>query len=233
MIGITCGTTTLEGQTPRYGTNQAYVRAISSAGGIPVLLVPGTGAGAAQLMSRLDGLLVPGGADIDPACYGSTRIEEVSYTDPARDTLELECISTARRRELPVFGVCRGLQMINVAFGGTLYQDLPSELPGALRHRTPPELGRARLEHDVQVRGGSWFAEAAGTTDLLVNSLHHQAVRDVGVGLLVTATSEDGVVEGLETQDRRIVSVQCHSEELLHLPWARGLFASFVATAAG
>lgn len=134
---------------------------------------------------------------------------------------------------MPTFGICRGMQMINVVCGGTLYQDLPSELPGSLRHSSPSELGRSHLEHDVQINPRSWFAEVAGGTGLVVNSLHHQAVKDIGSGLVVTATSEDGVVEGLETEDRQMVSVQCHSEELLEFAWARSLFESFVAAAAG
>jgi putative glutamine amidotransferase len=231
VIGITCGATSLDGQTPRYGTNQAYVSAIAETGGVPLLLVPWAAGRAAPGLDRLDGLLVPGGADIDPSFYRASRSEQVVYTDPARDALELECISEARRRGMPVFGICRGMQMINVAFGGSLYQDLPTELPGALRHSSPPELGRSHLEHDVQVSAGSWFAEAAGATAVMVNSLHHQAVKDIGEGLVVTAISEDGVVEGLETEDRQTVSVQCHCEELRHLAWARSLFESFVAAA--
>lgn len=232
LIGITSGTTSLEGQTPRLGTNQAYVNAIWEAGGLPILLVPGRTGRAPAVMDRLDGLLVPGGADIDPSIYGAARSAQVTYTDPARDSLEAEFIGEARRRRLPVFGICRGMQMINVVFGGTLYQDLPTERDGSLRHCTPSDMGRAHLEHDVQISPGSWFAAAAGASSLMVNSLHHQGVRDIGGGLLVTATSEDGVIEGLETEDRQTVSVQCHSEELLHLRWARGLFETFIATAA-
>jgi len=233
VIGVTCGTTSFEGQTPRYGTNQAYLTAISAAGGIPILLTPAASANAAQLVDRIDGLLVPGGADIDPSFFGASRSTQVEYTDPARDALELECIAHARRRGLAVFGICRGMQMINVALGGTLIQDIPTEVPSALRHSSPTELGRAHLEHDIQVNPGSWFAETTGATALVVNSLHHQAVASVGAGLLVTATSEDGIIEGLETEDRRTVSVQCHCEELVELGWARALFEAFVASAAG
>jgi putative glutamine amidotransferase len=231
VIGITSGTTSHEGQTPRFGTNQAYASAIAEAGGVPLLVVPCAPTRAAPILDRLDGLLVPGGADVDPSLYGAVRSEEVVYTDPARDALELECLSEARRRGMPVFGICRGMQIVNVVFGGSLHQDIPMELPGALRHCSSPELGRYHLEHRVQVSAGSWFAEAAGATSLMVNSLHHQAMKDVGEGRVVTAVAEDGVIEALETEDRQTVSVQCHLEELRHLAWACGLFESFVVAA--
>ena len=233
IIGVTCGTTSFEGQTPRFGTNQAYLTAISVAGGIPILLTPAAIENASQVLDRVDGLLLPGGADIDPSFFGASRSAQAEYTDPARDALELECLAQAQRRGMPVFGICRGMQMINVALGGTLIQDIPSEVPLALRHSSPTELGRSHLEHDIQVTPDSWFAETSGATALVVNSLHHQAVGSVAAGLLVTATSEDGIIEGLETEDRRTVSVQCHCEELLELDWARALFEAFVASAAG
>ena len=231
MIGITCGTTSTAGQTPRFGTNQVYVAAIAEAGGLAVLLPPPVASRAAELLDRLDGLLIPGGADVDPGRYRAPRSSLVEFTDPARDELESACISEARSRRMPVFGICRGMQMINVAFGGTLYQDLETEFPGALRHATPRERGRSHLEHDIQVRADSWFAEAAGATALHVNSLHHQAVKEVGEGLVITATSEDGVIEGLETPDRQTVAIQCHTEELMDLPWARATFTNFIAAA--
>ena len=233
LVGITCGTSSVEGETPRYGTNQAYVRAIAAAGGIPVLLVPGSAGRAGKVIDRLGGLLLPGGADVDPALYGAVPSSTVERVDKARDEVELDLVSAARHVGVPIFGICRGMQVINVAFGGTLYQDIPTERAGALRHATPRVLGRAHLEHDVQVAPGSWLAETAGATELMVNSLHHQAVREVGEGLIVTATSEDGLVEGLETADRGTVCVQCHPEELQDLAWARDLFRSFVASAAG
>lgn len=231
VIGITCGTSSLEGQTARFGTNQAYVVAIAEADGVPLLVVPSAVGPRTSVLDRLDGLLVPGGADVDPRFYRVDRSEHVLYTDPARDALELECLFEARRRDIPVFGICRGMQVINVAFGGSLHQDVLTEIPGALRHDSPPDLGRAHLEHEVQLKPGSWFADTAGAAVLMVNSLHHQAIKEVGEGLVVSASSEDGVIEGLETVDRQIVAVQCHCEELLHLAWARSLFESFIAAA--
>ncbi|HLQ31877.1 MAG TPA: gamma-glutamyl-gamma-aminobutyrate hydrolase family protein [Chloroflexota bacterium] len=236
LIGITCGTLTPEHGEPAYGANQAYVQALQQAGALVVLIPPGGVAAASALVERLDGLLLPGGADIDPRSYGEEPVDEVTATYPERDELEIAALCAARERGTPVFGICRGQQLINVALGGTLYQDLPSQLTlkhddEAVPHRTARELGRDYLGHEIEVRPESRLRSILGQERLWVNTFHHQAVKSVAPGLMVTATSPDGVTEGLETPDGRILAVQCHPEELTHLEWAAALFRAFVEQA--
>jgi putative glutamine amidotransferase len=196
-----------------------YRRAVSDAGGEPVDLLPGT-----QTLPELDGLLLPGGWDMDPSFYGETPDERVGETDPELDTTELELFQQARRRELPVLGICRGQQVINVAMGGSLVQHLDDHDARAI--------GRKHLAHAVEVDPSSELGTATGDTRIQVNSLHHQAVRTVAPGLHSTARGEDGTVEGVESDDGLVVAVQCHPEELTaEFPWARILFERFVARA--
>lgn len=206
------------------------MRSIERAGGIAVLIPPMPGREAVSLLDRIDGLLVPGGADIDSGFYGETAAPGVEESDRPRDTLEMALVRAAEKRRLPVFGICRGQQVINVVHGGTLYQDIKTETGSHLKHCSPKSRGRDYLAHDIEIDGDSWFAETASSKHLRVNSLHHQAARTIGRGLRVTARSSDGIVEGLETADRRVVAVQCHPEELSELRWARDLFSSFVAS---
>ena len=230
VIGLTVGTSSTEKQNPRFGTNQVYVHGIERAGAIAVLIPPMAGRQAATLLDRIDGLLVPGGADIDPGFYGEAPAPGVDESDRPRDSLEMALVRAAEKRRMPVFGICRGQQVINVVHGGTLYQDIKTETGSRLKHRSPKSRGRDYLAHDVEIDGDSWFAETASAKHLRVNSLHHQSARTIGRGLRVTARSSDGIVEGLETADRRVVAVQCHPEELSELRWARDLFSSFVAS---
>jgi putative glutamine amidotransferase len=174
----------------------------------------------------LDGLLLPGGWDVDPSLYGESPGEKVGPIDRELDDTELRLFRQARERELPVLGICRGQQVINVAMGGTLIQHLEDHDARAI--------GRRHLAHAVEVEPGSEFGRATGGQRISVNSLHHQAVKAVAPGLRQTARGEDGTVEGLESDDGLIVAVQCHPEELAaDLPWARSLFERFVARARG
>jgi putative glutamine amidotransferase len=237
LIGVTCGAIRPEHGEPAYGQNQAYVHALQQAGALVALIPPGDVEHARDAAARLDGLLLPGGVDIDPELYGQSPVEQVATTDRERDELEIAAFRAASERGKPVFGICRGQQLINVALGGTLYQDLPSQLTlehddEAVPHRTDRVLGRDYLGHQIDVRPESRLARIVGAGRLWVNTFHHQAVRDVAPGLVVTATSPDGVVEGLETADGRVLAVQCHPEELTHLEWAAALFRAFVEQAA-
>jgi putative glutamine amidotransferase len=169
---------------------------------------------------------------VDPARYGAAPHPKLGRTDPERDELEITLIQAAVHQRRPVFGICRGQQAINVALGGGLYQDVPSEHPSEVMHNTKPRSGPPRLVHAIEVQGGSRLASIVGEGRLEVNSFHHQAVRGLAPGLRATAFSPDGLVEALESGDGRILAVQCHPEELTHLDWARALFAAFVEQAA-
>ena len=181
------------------------------------------------ILSRVDGLLLTGGEDVDPSLYGQDRIDECGASNTARDNTEIALIRAARQLRKPLLAICRGPQVLNVALGGTLYQDIPSQIPDALPHN--PRDQRSARVHEVNVEPESMIARAVGDTRLSVNSLHHQSVRDVAPGLRVTATSPDGVVEGVESADDEwwVMGIQWHPEEMNDAPepWDRGLFRAF------
>jgi putative glutamine amidotransferase len=189
---------------------------VIDAGGEPVDLVAGTAA-----LPALDGLLLPGGWDVDPSFYGERRDERVEETDPELDATELAMFQQAREREIPVLGICRGQQVINVAMGGTLVQHIDDHEVRAY--------GRKHLAHAIEVDPSSEFARATEAQKIRVNSLHHQAIGKLAPGLHLSARGEDGTVEGVESDDGQVVAVQCHPEELTsEFPWARNLFRRFV-----
>jgi putative glutamine amidotransferase len=207
--------------SPRKGTEYyvPYRRAVEAAGAEPVELPPGT-----PSLPDLDGLLLPGGWDVDPAFYGEKPDEKVGPIDHELDETELRLFKQARDRKLPVLGICRGQQVINVAMGGTLLQHIED-------HEVRAH-GRSHLAHTIEVDPASELGRAAGEHKVRVNSMHHQAVGKLAPGLQQTAKGEDGTVEGVETDDGLVVAVQCHPEELTtDLPWARRLFERFVARA--
>ena len=192
---------------------------MEAAGAEAVYLPPGTGS-----LAEVDGLLLPGGWDVDPALYGEEADAKVGDIDPELDETEIRLFKDARGREIPVLGICRGQQVINVAMGGSLIQHLEGHEVRAY--------GRKHLAHTAAVDPESELGQAAEGRDIQVNSLHHQAVRSVAPGLRQTATGDDGTIEGLETDDGLVVAVQCHPEELTgDLPWASKLFERFVARA--
>jgi putative glutamine amidotransferase len=218
-VGITCGTS----RPPAY--YETYARAVAAAGAEPVLLPVGSvpPPEAAGVLGRLDGLLLPGGCDVDPALYGEERGEQVDRTEPQLDHAEVELVRGAVAAGLPVLGICRGQQLINVALGGTLHQ----HVTGHDMHG----LARSHLAHSIDVEADSELGRAAEAPALMVNSLHHQAVKRVAPRLRVTARSPDGVVEALEDGDR-VVAVQCHPEELVdRCSWAGRLLRRFVERA--
>jgi putative glutamine amidotransferase len=196
-----------------------FKRAVENAGGEAVTLQSGS-----DSLPDVDGLLLPGGWDVDPALYGEVAEKAVGPIDRVLDDTELTLFRQARDKQIPVLGICRGQQVINVAMGGSLIQHLED-------HDVRVH-GRKHLAHTIEVDPESELGRAAGETSIRVNSLHHQAVRSLAPGLHQTAKGQDGTVEGLESDDGLIVAVQCHPEELTgDLPWAKSLFERFVARA--
>jgi putative glutamine amidotransferase len=204
--------------SPRRGDDyyDTYRRAVEAVGAEAVDLPPGTAA-----LPAVDGLLLPGGWDVDPALYGEKADPKTGPVDRELDDTELTLFAQARDRGLPVMGICRGQQVINVAMGGSLLQHLEG-------HEVR-SFGRSHLAHTIEVDPSSELGRAAGEHKIRVNSLHHQAIGTLAAGLVPTARDADGTVEGIETSDGLIVAVQCHPEELSSdLPWARNLFERFV-----
>jgi putative glutamine amidotransferase len=218
-----------------YGSPQVYANALADAGARPLILppVPSVTADPGGWLDGIDGLVLAGGADIDPARYGQAPDESVYGIDPALDDLELALLGAALERGLPVLAVCRGMQVLNVAFGGTLRQDI-SEDPDPIDHGNPVEIVAAT--HDITIESPSRLADTLGVSTAHVVSIHHQAVDRVGDGLRVTARAEDGIVEALEPVDPEagwVVGVQWHPERRIHpAEIQRRLFAGFVAEAA-
>lgn len=217
----------------RTGVNVAYVRRLVRAGGMPLVLSPVLEPGRAdEVLSDMDGLLLSGGADIAPERYGTVPSPRLGAVEPERDAFELALFAAARGRGLPVLAICRGLQLVNVATGGTLWQDLPSERPGAITHQQAEP--RSVRTHDVRLQPGSRTATCLGVDALRANSMHHQAVRDLGDGLVATGWAADGVIEALEARDGAawLLGVQWHPEDLADGGPDDGLFREFVAAAA-
>lgn len=196
-----------------------YARRVAEAGGLPVLLSLDTNP--VQIVERLDGIVLPGGTDVDPALYGAAPASELMDPEPARDANELDLLDAAAAAGVPVLAICRGLQVVNVWRGGTLHQHVPAH--GCFEE--PPD----KLQHEVTFAPGSVLAGVYGTS-VMVNSLHHQTVDRLGEGLEITAEAPDGTVEGLECRDAPVVAVQWHPELL---PDPDPIFDWFIARTAG
>jgi putative glutamine amidotransferase len=209
-----------------------YVRAIETAGAIPVVLPPLAAADVPAIAARLDGLVLSGGPDLAPAGYDAEAHPELGPTVPDLDTFEYAVAREALRLELPILGICRGAQALNVARGGTLHQHLPDVVGDEIAHRQD---GDGRLPtHHVEVVPGSRLAGVLGTTQLSVNSFHHQAIDRLGTGLRACALAPDGTIEGIEDPTLPfVVAVQWHAETLVvDVPTHLALFLELVAVAA-
>jgi len=219
-----------DGDTSRVRLTAAYVTALENAGLIPLIVPPLANADAASaILDSVAGLVLTGGEDVDPARYGEKRHEKVRSVNHARDATEAALIKEAKERGTPVLAICRGIQILNVALGGTLVQDIPSQCETKIAH--DEESARDSRTHEISVEPGSLIATAVGTEHLTVNSFHHQSVKRVADGMRVTARSPDGIIEGIESTDEDwwVMAVQWHPEEMTDSaePWDRGLFQAF------
>ncbi len=226
-IGVTLD---VEEDRGRYFLGRRYVDAVLAAGGLPVLL-PHAREAAPAYLALLDGLVVTGGAfDVPPELYGEAPRAGLGPTKPDRTEFERDVLEAALAARLPVLGVCGGMQLLNVVRGGTLFQDLPADA-GLSGHEQPAP--KDLPTHEVAVQPGTQLAALVGAGPLRVNSTHHQAVRDPGGGVLVSARAPDGVIEAIELPDEGFaLGVQWHPEAVAaHEPRHAALYAGLVAAA--
>lgn len=228
IIGIGTDVQSPTGERERAFIYLTYVEALRRAGAIPVL-VPPQPENAKEIVDELDGVLLAGGEDCDPALFGEQRHPTVEPMDPRRQTNDVSLAEAARERGIPTLGICLGVQVMNVAAGGSLVQDIDSQMETEIQHASEPE-NRAR--HDVLVEQGTKLAAILGERELNVNSSHHQAIKRVGEGLRVTALAPDGVIEGLEDPKHPFyIGVQWHPEDMSGEASATGIFGAFVDAA--
>ena len=198
-----------------------FVEALVAAGHVPIVVPCQTNEAAlATIVGKLDLLVFTGGADVDPARYRTPRAPKCCDPDLLRDEFEFRLLAAARARRLPIVGICRGCQLVNVGFGGTLWQDLPSEFPKGevkVEHGAGSYLHPERhpAAHEVKIVPGTRLASVLGTANLAVNSHHHQAVKKIAPGFRVTALSPDGVIEGIESTEYPAACVQFHPEAIV------------------
>jgi putative glutamine amidotransferase len=212
LIGVTTWQSPRPSNRFQYAVSSEYVAAIEEAGGVAVTL-PAQPEAVPDLIAALDALILTGGGDIDPVHYGQSLHPATRSIDPDRDRFELDLARMAVERGLPLLGICRGIQVLNVALGGALIQDIPDQVPAALVHQTPEDVPIAT--HHVRVQPNSRLAALIQSTGLLTNSDHHQAIQSPAPVLRAVAWSQDGVVEAVESTDQAfIIGVQWHPELL-------------------
>ena len=215
---------------PEMALGIPYLRAIEEAGGLPVVIPPLDRAAIAHLVGKLDGVCLSGGPDLDPTAYGQKPHETLGPTWRRLDLAELAVAREADACALPILAICRGAQVLNIARSGSLFQHVPERFGEDVQHRQ--EGNGSRPIHRVEVEPESRLAEALGTTQLEVNSFHHQAADTIGRGLRAVAFSPDGVVEAVEGSGRRfVVGVQWHAEQLTAMAEQAALYRAFVSAA--
>jgi len=230
MIGITTYRNNNQYGFPQYSLSEAYNAALARAGGLPIMIplaLPESSLEA--LLPRMDGLLLSGGGDIHPQIYNHTLHPLVSNVDNDRDRVELRLLDEAIQVGLPVLGICRGFQVINVGLGGSLYEDILDQRPESSEHQYYPDWPLDHLAHEVKIDQNSRLANILGGVEFEVNSLHHQGVENLAPGLKPTGFAPDGLLEAFEIPDHPFaLGVQWHPEYLQAYAPMRSLFKTFV-----
>ncbi|WP_026692281.1 gamma-glutamyl-gamma-aminobutyrate hydrolase family protein [Peribacillus kribbensis] len=232
VIGITATTLFAEGFDSVY-LHYSYVESIRKAGGVPIVLPTGSTEEARSWVNLCDGILLSGGEDLNPFYFGEEPHPKLGRVQAERDETELDIILYASRQKKPILGLCRGIQVLNAAFGGTIIQDIESEVPGCIKHTQLA--ARKTATHSITIEKSSLLYEIAGEERLLVNSFHHQAVGRVADKLKVTSVSSDGVIESVEAKhpsEGWMLAVQWHPEEMIgESPVMQQLFTEFIKAA--
>lgn len=233
IIGIACPKMFFPNNSlePNFYVSNSYVDGVVRSGGTPLLLplLHKPGAPLRAMVEALDGLVLTGGEDPAPHLYGESPLPGLGEVDYERDLAEIELIRIARELNKPMLGICRGMQIINVALGGNLVQDIPSQIPQALQHSQKGS--KLYAAHSVTLTAG-FLKDILGAETVLVNTSHHQAVKDPAPGLRVTAVAPDGVIEAIENDDASIVGIQWHPERMwLHDDNMLRIAAAFVEKA--
>lgn len=235
LVAVSSGASFDGRGVPRMTLNLSYLRALEAAGAAPLTIAPGMDRdGIAGVLKMCSGLVLTGGGDVAPARYGQEPTEHLKFVSDERDALEFAAIEAADAAGVPILAICRGMQVLNVSLGGSLVQDIPAMVEGALAHAV--EEPRYAPAHPVEVAAGSRLAAIVGAGRTEVNSRHHQALAELGKGLVVTARAPDGIVEAVELPGKQFVlGVQWHPEDMADRaafgPSAERLFAAFVEAA--
>lgn len=230
IIGITCGTSDKDANDSKIFNN--YIYAIEDAGGTPIVLpLSQKESSFSDYIGVIDGLLLSGGVDINPSYFGEEPIPELGRVDSARDKIELFLSVKALEKNIPIFGICRGIQTLNVSAGGTLYQDISSQIPDTINHRQ--SANDSSFTHPIEIKSNSKLSDIMRSTEIMVNTFHHQAVKDIAPNFEVSAISSDGVIEAIEsTVHPYAIGVQFHPERMYeNIQPIFALFTSFVDAA--
>lgn len=231
LIGLTSARTLSQYGTQMISVAEAYISALENAGACPIVIPLGLGEDVLEnIFARLDGVLFTGGGDVHPNRYGSDIHPKVSLVDEDRDRVEFALVQSVVAKGIPFLGICRGLQVINVALGGSLFEDLTDQHPSSLKHDYFPGYPRDKLVHPIRIAEDSLLGQAICEAEIQVNSLHHQGIRRTAPDLIATAQAPDGVIEAVELPGHSFgLAVQWHPEWLQEHQAMRRLFDSFVS----
>lgn len=234
LIGIPCRILKAEKPYPSTGNTIAYLQAVVAAGGVPIL-IPNVDSKETwgHFYQMADGILLTGGEDVDPLRYGEQPHQSLGTVCSSRDSLEIEITQRALKDEKPILAICRGLQLLNVSSGGTLFQDINAQGASSIQHQTEQWHS---LVHTIEIEKSSKLATILETTNIATNSLHHQSIKDLGEGLKIVGRNSDGIIEAVEsTGSNFVVAVQWHPEVLwqsIDARWLK-LFSALVSAARG